>query len=128
MPSFHLITFILFSLFCYSACTPYKMSISQGNIVEQKDIDKLKPGMTKAQIRFVLGQPIIKDSFNSDTWYYIGTFLNGISRKYDKQELIANFKNNRLISLEGSFKLPPAFLDKSKKHPENTNDKQNANQ
>ena len=49
---------------------PYKMPIQQGNLVTSKMMMQLKPGMTKTQVRFVMGTPLISDSFHKDQWDY----------------------------------------------------------
>jgi len=49
----------------------HKVDIQQGNILDQGMIDKLLPGMTKSQVRFVLGTPLISDTFNQGRWDYI---------------------------------------------------------
>ena len=59
---------ICFSLL--SACV-YKPTIQQGNILEQSEVNKIKPGMTKDQISFVLGNPALNTNLNDDTWYYL---------------------------------------------------------
>ena len=65
-------------------------------------IDKLKPGMTKSQVRFVLGNPVIDDSLDKNRWDYIYTIQiaggNTIRRK-----LILHFRNERLSYFEGDF-------------------------
>ena len=48
----------------------YKITIQQGNIVEDESLTLLKPGMTHQQVQFVLGTPIIKDPFHPDQWDY----------------------------------------------------------
>ena len=51
--------------------TPYRIDIQQGNYVSQEMIAQLKPGMTKEQVRFVLGTPMVTDIFHSDRWDYV---------------------------------------------------------
>ena len=80
----------------------YKLTIQQGNIVSQEMIDKLKPGMTRAQIQFVLGSPVLEDSFQPDRWNYIYTIAY-TNQEPVKQELIIVFENNRLVRFEGDY-------------------------
>lgn len=54
--------------------TPYKMDIQQGNMVNQEMLAKLKPGMTKSQVRFTMGSPLITDAFHTDRWDYVYRF------------------------------------------------------
>ncbi len=51
--------------------TPYRMEIQQGNFVSQEMVAQLKPGMTKDQVRFILGTPMVTDIFHADRWDYI---------------------------------------------------------
>ena len=64
-------TILLFiSLFCFalaSGCV-YRAAISQGNLIEQEDLDQVEIGMTKSQVRFLLGTAMIDDPFSHDRW------------------------------------------------------------
>jgi outer membrane protein assembly factor BamE len=51
--------------------TPYKMDIQQGNFVSQESIAQLKPGMSREQVRYLLGTPLVTDMFHADRWDYI---------------------------------------------------------
>ena len=53
------------------ALTPYKMDIQQGNYVQPEALAKIKPGMTKSQVRFALGTPLVVDPFHADRWDYV---------------------------------------------------------
>lgn len=50
---------------------PYKMDIQQGNFLDRKQLERLKPGMTRTQVRFVMGTPLVVDPFHPDRWDYI---------------------------------------------------------
>jgi outer membrane protein assembly factor BamE len=56
-----------------SACTMqvYKLNIQQGNIVTQDMLDKLKPGMNKRQVSYIMGSPVLEDTFSTRQWDYI---------------------------------------------------------
>lgn len=55
----------------------YRLRIAQGNYIEQKMIDQLEVGMTKRQVRFVMGTPLVEDTFNPDRWdYYFNVRLD----------------------------------------------------
>lgn len=75
---FRVLITLVFSL-SLSACETFRfpgvhrISIQQGNVVTQQMIDKLRPGMTKSQVRFVLGNAVIEDSLNADRWDYVYT-------------------------------------------------------
>lgn len=53
-----------------SSCAPYKMDIRQGNFVAPEMREKLKPGMTRQQVRYLLGTPMIRDPFHENRWDY----------------------------------------------------------
>jgi outer membrane protein assembly factor BamE len=55
----------------------YRINVEQGNIVTQEMVDQLKPGMTRRQVRFILGTPLLEDPFHSDRWEYIYMLRNG---------------------------------------------------
>jgi outer membrane protein assembly factor BamE len=45
--------------------------VQQGNVINQKMIDKLKPGMTRSQVAFIMGEPVVRNSFDDDRWDYV---------------------------------------------------------
>lgn len=95
-----------------SACSSwvYRIDIPQGNYLEQKSIDKIQIGMTKEQVKFVLGSPVMIDSFDKDTWNYVYRFKSGRSEKLNMQkEFIIKFKENKLVSAKGDFELSENF-------------------
>ena len=51
----------------------FKVTIQQGNVITQKMIDQLKPGMTPSQVKFVMGEPVIQSTFDENRWDYIYT-------------------------------------------------------
>src|SRR5687767_14106840 len=51
--------------------TPYRMEIQQGNFVSQEMVSQLKPGMTREQVRFILGTPMVTDVFHPERWDYV---------------------------------------------------------
>lgn len=66
--------------------TPYRIDIRQGNYVSQDMIAKLKKGMTKDQVRFVLGTPLLKDLFHDNRWDYVYLFQPGKGKDKGKSE------------------------------------------
>ena len=49
----------------------HKITVQQGNVITQDMIDKLKPGMTRSQVAFVMGEPVMRNPFNDNRWDYI---------------------------------------------------------
>lgn len=95
-----------------SACSSwvYRIDIPQGNFLEKKDIDKLQLGMTKEQVKFVLGTPVVTDAFNPDAWHYVYRFKSGRSEALNKERVfVVKFEEDKLVSAEGDFELPESF-------------------
>lgn len=112
MKSFRLLFLVLIGLSSV-ACTDwiYRIDIPQGNFLDQNDVDKLRVQMTKEQVVFVLGNPVVQDSFDNDTWYYVYDMKRGMRKRGDdvRRELILKFENNILITLDGDFETPEEF-------------------
>lgn len=89
-----------------TACFPgvYKLDIPQGNILEKEKIDQIKPGMTKRQVRYVLGTPLMVDSFNQDRWDYYYShryYLPGNSEAIErKARLVLLFEKGQLVTID----------------------------
>jgi outer membrane protein assembly factor BamE len=78
----------------------YRLNIQQGNVLEQEMLDKLRPGMNKNQVRFIMGTPAINDPFHSERWDYIYTrSVNGGQRR--QVHLTMYFEDEKLAYLEG---------------------------
>ena len=80
--------------------TPYRMDIQQGNVVTQDMISKVQPGMTRNQVRFALGTPLVVDPFRTDRWDYVYQFHKaGVLTEHRRIAVI--FKEDRLLRIEG---------------------------
>ncbi len=88
-------------LLSLAACTPHKIAIEQGNILKADMIKQLEVGMSKSQIEFILGSPIIKDSFNGDRWDYIYV-MRPHKMPVRKKTLTLVFTGEHLASMNGS--------------------------
>lgn len=80
---------------------PYKMDIQQGNIVTQDMIDKLKPGMSQREVRFVLGSPMIEDPFHANRWDYAYVLKKGRDPNIEKRVVTVLFEDGKLASVDG---------------------------
>ena len=91
-------TFIL--IFLISACSSfsfYKVPVTQGNIFEDKDIEKLQVGQSMDQVKFILGSPMIRDPFHSNRWDYLNLITIG-DEKIIEKKLVVIFDNENLLS------------------------------
>ena len=80
----------------------YKVVVSQGNLVDQEMIDKLEIGMTESQVKFVMGTPLISDTFFPDRWDYFTTVTQG-ENVYTEQKIVLFFEENKLVKWEGEI-------------------------
>ena len=80
----------------------YKLSVQQGNVITQEMVDRLKPGMTRNQVEFVMGKPVLGDPFNDDQWVYIYTlevpdYFNQIFK------MVLAFEDDTLATISGDY-------------------------
>ena len=67
----HLITLLFLASATLSSGCVYQAALSQGNLLDQEDIDQVEVGMTRSQVRFLLGTPMIDDPFHDNRWDYV---------------------------------------------------------
>lgn len=80
----------------------YKIGIPQGNIITQDMVDQLRPGMTKRQVIFVMGTPLVRDPYHQDRWDYVYNYQPGGGiRGQDRVSVF--FVNDQLVSFTGDF-------------------------
>jgi outer membrane protein assembly factor BamE len=79
----------------------YKVEVQQGNVVSQDMIDKLKPGMTRSQVRFVLGTPLVTDTFHPNRWDYYYYLRRSKEKTGETRRLTLIFRNDTLVSVQG---------------------------
>ena len=89
---------------------PYRIEIQQGNFVSQEMVSQLKPGMSKDQVRFVLGTALITDSFHADRWDYVFRRQKANSRELEQRKLAVYFEDGKLKRVEGDV-IPAAGAD-----------------
>lgn len=87
----------------------YKQDKPQGNFLEKKDIEKLRIEMSKEQVAFIIGRPVVEDIYGGDKWRYVYHFKSGHNAEVRHLELILNFKDNKLIELSGDYEASADF-------------------
>jgi outer membrane protein assembly factor BamE len=80
--------------------TPYQMDIQQGNAVTQEMIAKLRPGMTRSQVRFALGTPLMVDPFREDRWDYVYLHVKQ-GAVTEQRRIVVLFKDDKLVRIAG---------------------------
>ncbi len=77
--------------------TPYRMEIQQGNFISQTMVAQLKPGMTREQVRFILGTPLLVDPFHSNRWDYVFSRTPENSREHEQRRITVFFDKDGLL-------------------------------
>ena len=95
------LTLILITTSCV-----YKLDIQQGNLIVQKDINKLRAELSKNQVVFVMGSPVADDSFSDDKWVYINTYSNRNKDTKTSKRLELYFKDDKLVWAKGDYEIP----------------------
>ncbi len=88
----------------------YRIDINQGNYLEQSDIDTLRMGMNKEQVRYVLGSPMLVEPSYPDTWYYVYYQQPGHEDSVQKNLILAFDAQNKLTGMKGDYQPGPNFL------------------
>ena len=108
----------LIALFFASGCiSSYKPEIRQGNVITQEMIEKLKPGMTKSQVRFVLGTPLITDAFHPERWDYVYLYKKNVDAPAEIRQFIVIFDGDAMARTEGDLAPPPTTALEAPKEP-----------
>lgn len=89
-----------------ASCSSYKMDIRQGNYVTADMRSKLKLGLSKQQVKYVLGTPMINDVFHADRWDYV-YLLEHAGKLTEQQRLTLYFKGENLARIEDTAPVPP---------------------
>lgn len=100
---------LLVSIALLSGCSSlkfpfaYQLVVQQGNYVEQDMIDKLEVGMTRRQVKFVMGSPLIEDTFNAERWDYFYTVKRG-DEEFTRKLFTVYFEGDKLVRWDGDLK------------------------
>jgi outer membrane protein assembly factor BamE len=81
------------------ACV-YRINVQQGNFLDQAAVEQVKPGMTRSQVRYLLGTPMVADTFDKERWDYIYYLKKGRSRKVDARRVTVYFETDKVDRVE----------------------------
>lgn len=98
----------LFLVMLALAACVYRIDIQQGNLLDDEDIDQVEVGMTRSQVQFLLGTPMIADSFHRDRWDYAYYLRRGRSPDVVQRWVVVHFDNDRVARIERDLELEPA--------------------
>lgn len=89
-----------------TACV-YELDVQQGNKLEPKDVEKVEVGMTRNQVRFLLGTPVVPNLFRDDRWDYVYYFRPGRSTTPEQRRIIVWFDDNVVRKIERDVQQQP---------------------
>jgi outer membrane protein assembly factor BamE len=103
-----LVTFVCLPM---AACriSPYRIDVQQGNVVTQEVVAKLRPDMTRAQVKFVLGTPLVADKFHPDRWDYFYKF-DKAGNPREQRRLTLVFSEDKLKQILGDVAAIPGLV------------------
>ncbi|CAN5324537.1 hypothetical protein BH24PSE2_BH24PSE2_01190 [soil metagenome] len=90
-----MLTFCLGLLACV-----YRVDVQQGSYLEQEVIEQVEPGMTRSQVQFLLGTPLVADPFHADRWDYVYYFKPGDNRKAESRRFTVFFAGDAVERIE----------------------------
>ena len=90
----------LLALACAGSGCVYRINIQQGNFLDQAAVDTVKTGMTRSQVRYLLGTPMVADSFNKERWDYIYYLKKGRTRHVDSRRVTVYFDGDKVARLD----------------------------
>ncbi len=99
---FRLLILVAATIVTLQGCV-YRMDVPQGNAVEADKLAQIKPGMTRKQVEFLIGQPAIQDPFHANEDYYIYYLYHGNTGKTERQRMQLRYDGDRLVNIEGSL-------------------------
>src|ERR1700724_2930051 len=82
-----------------SACV-YRINIQQGNFLDEAAVEQVKPGRTRSQVRYLLGTPMVADSFNKERWDYIYYLRKGRTRHVDSRRVTVYFDGEKVAKMD----------------------------
>ena len=104
-PVFRLATLAAAAALALAGCV-YRMDIQQGNLLDAEQVSQLQVGMTRSQVRFLLGTPMVIDAFDADRWDYIYSLRYGRTREVTKRHLIVWFEGDTVSRIEEPIPVP----------------------
>ena len=102
-----ILLFALIAMLAAASGCVYRQTIAQGNLIEQEDLDQVEIGMTRNQIRFLLGTPMIDDPFHRDRWDYVYYLKIGRKDAGFKRWVSIFFVDDRVSEIRKEQELDP---------------------
>ena len=78
----------------------YRIDIQQGNVISKAQLDQVKNGMSKAEVQFLLGSPLVADPFHAKRWDYYFSFKSGVTQETEQRHLTLIFEDEHLVEIK----------------------------
>ena len=105
-PARRFLILVLTALLATSGCV-YRINIQQGNVLETEDIEQVEVGMSRSAVQFLLGTPMVSDSFHEERWDYPYYFKQGRSREVVLRWVAVYFDGDVVVSIDSELTLEP---------------------
>ncbi|MBE1277728.1 MULTISPECIES: outer membrane protein assembly factor BamE [Enterovibrio] len=89
----------------------YRIDINQGNYIDQNAVEELKFGMTKEQVKFLLGPPMLVESGYPNTWYFVQYLKPGHDAPEQKELILSFDDSNQLVGMKGDYQPGTRFFE-----------------
>ncbi len=93
---------LILGVFLAASGCVYQIDIQQGNFLEPKDIDRVAVGMTRVQVRSLLGTPMVADPFKTERWDYVYYFKRGRLTKPVQRQFTVFFEDDKVTRIDRS--------------------------
>ena len=80
----------------------HRVEVQQGNSITQEMIDQLRPGMTKSQVRYIMGTPLVADSFHQNRWDYYYSIKKS-DGELEREQVTVYFTDGKLSKIRGDY-------------------------
>ena len=101
-----IIIIVALSLFGLTACLkPFQAPVQQGNIINNSNLKEIRYGMTKEEVVYILGTPMVNDPFNEERWDYFYSNKDRNKNQTTTRLVTAMFEDNKLVELKGDVDL-----------------------
>ena len=87
----------------------FRIDIQQGNLLEQENIEQVAIGMSRSAVQFLLGTPMVEDSFHQDRWDYTYYLRRGRSRDILRAWMVVYFEGDRVVRIDRDLELDPTL-------------------
>lgn len=106
---------LLAAVLC-AGCGVHRVAIQQGNIITQAMIDQLEPGITREQVAYIMGEPVLRNTFDDDRWDYVYTIE--VPNAFSSRQLVSLFfENDLLVYITGDMVPSSARKRPANQHP-----------